>query len=480
MEAAMLKNRAAKWSKRRWLLALPCFFSFALLISPFEVEAQTSARTGLRVGIIGDQTFSTDIQESYGVLKRGVEILRKENVACVVHTGDLVESNVSPAQYTALFEQATNVLDELRRPWSLAPGDHDVNPPFPPFVPDSTDRSREKLFYDLYRRRVPQLTKTLNHSFDLRGYHFVALNSQEHLSTDPRWGDVFLNKISADQFSWLKNDLERHRTGKGIIIFLHQPMWYNWTNWAAVHQLLRRYPVLAVVAGHFHYDQDEGRIDNIRYLVVGATGGNLKQASRDAGGVHHVTVMTIRGRKVEFRLIPIDEAEPLQITPRGDMDRVQAIDVLLGELFSFGSQNTICVKDNRLFNEKMEPAKLSLVPVGNPIDQPVKLALQLLSEKLTLKNPQFMASGCQQLLPDATCVMAPGARVESSNNSSVVLNNRFAPLPPLWESGLEVKQGATISAGDVIQLKVRLSFQGAQGEQVVERVATATIKACSP
>ncbi len=465
---------------RGWLFLLHASLAIVLLVFASEVKAQSSAKTVLKVGVIGDQTGSADIDKSYDVLRRGVDILSKENVKCVLHTGDLVESNVSPEKYRARFDEAAALLDHLGKPWSLAPGDHDVNPPFPPFVPDSADRSREKLFYELYRRRVPHLTTTLNHSFDIDGYHFIALNSQEHLSTDPRWGDIFLNKISADQITWLKNDLAKSHASKGIIVFIHQPMWYNWSNWTPVHELLRSHRALAVIAGHFHYDQDEGEIDGIRYFVVGAAGGSVKQASRDAGNVQHVTVVTIQGRKVGFRLIPIDGAEPLHATPRADMDRVQAIDVLLGELFGFGSDNSVCVKDNHLFNQNMGPAKLSLIPVGNPIDQPVKLSLQLLSDKIDLRNSQFMPGACQQVTPDGQCILAPGTRVESSNNSLVVLNNRFAPLPPVWESGLDVKPGSTVAPGDAIQLRVRLSFEGVQGRHFVEGTAAVTIKACSP
>jgi Calcineurin-like phosphoesterase len=420
-----------------------------------------AAQPRLRVGIIGDQTSTSNLQQSYQVLEKGVELLAKENISCALHTGDLLESSVSPADYRAQFAQAAGILDKLRRPWHLTPGDHDVNPP--QYVPNSTDRSREELYRELYRQREPGLTNTLNHSFNISGYHFIALNSQEHLHTDPRWGDVFLDQISPEQYNWLKDDLAKYRNARGIIVFLHQPMWYYWSNWKPVHELLRRYPVIAVVAGHFHYNQDEGKF--------------VKEASRDAGNIQHVTVMTITGRQVDFRLMPIDGSGPLKMTPRADMDRVQAVASVLDE-FRFGSQNSICLKGNQLFSNNTEPARLLVVPVGNPIDVVTTINVQLLKDKLSLINPHFTTGACQQVATDGACLLAPAARIESSNTSSVVLNNRFAPLPPLWESGLTISSGSTVVVGDKVNLKVRISFPGLQGNLFVESVATTTISAC--
>lgn len=462
----------AKRSRRLVIFAFP-FFLLPLMFSAFD-----SARPRpLKVGVIGDQTGSDDLEKSYEVLARGVEILNKEGVACALHTGDLLESRVSPEQYRIQFEQATRVLDKLRVPWHLAPGDHDVNPP--ERVPNSSDRTREQLFRELYGKRESLLAKTLSHSFDVGGYHFIALNSQEHLHADPRWGDVFLARLTGEQIAWLESDLNAHGTAKGIVIFLHQPLWYNWSGWMAVHQLLRRYPVRAVIAGHFHYDQDEGTLDGIRYCVVGAAGANVKQASRDAGRVHHVTVITLDGDKVSIRLIPIDGTEPLNPTPRLDMDRIQAIDTLLSQMSRADLGNAPCLKDNHLYGSKAQPAKISLTQIGNPIDLPVRVNIQLIGDKLSFSNPGFLAGNCQQVISNVQCVMAPGARVALSNTSSVAINNWFGPPRPLWESGLKVNQGDSISIGDAIQIKVRLSFEGEQGEQYVEGLATTTISACS-
>lgn len=127
----------------------------------------------------------------------------------------------------------------------------------------------------------------------------------------------------------------------------------------------------------------------------------------------------------------------------------------------------------------VRPAKISLIQIGNPIYLPVRVNIQLIGDKFSLKDHGFQADGCQQVINDEQCIMAPGARVALSNTSSVDLNNRFNQLQPLWESSLHVNQGNTISVGGTIRLKVKLSFEGTQGEQYVEGLATTTISACS-
>src|SRR5262249_41652327 len=126
----------------------------------------------IRIGIVGDQTFSTNLQASYGILQQGVNILSNQDLDVVLHTGDLVESTQSPTQVTADFNQAAGILDQLPVDWFLAAGDHDVNPPG--FQQDSSDRSREQLFQQLYGLRVPAFLVHPWYSFNVQGYHFIA------------------------------------------------------------------------------------------------------------------------------------------------------------------------------------------------------------------------------------------------------------------------------------------------------------------
>ena len=113
----------------------------------------TAATQTVRVGIIGDQTGTDDLRIAYEVLEAGARLIATQNVAAVLHTGDLIESSYSETEVRADFDRATAILNSIGALWHLTPGDHDVNPP--EFVRDSTDRSRETLFRTLYQRQEP-------------------------------------------------------------------------------------------------------------------------------------------------------------------------------------------------------------------------------------------------------------------------------------------------------------------------------------
>ena len=317
-----------------------CIFTILLAISHGSY-AGTTSNPGINIGIIGDQTGSYDLAQSYSILQHGVQVLSQKNIDVVIHVGDMLESTAPETEVRSQFAQATAIMDQLPVSWYMTEGDHDVNPPV--YQQDSSDRSREALFQQLYGARVPQVLQHLYYSFDVGDYHFVAIDSQEALHADPRWGNIFLAQVSDQQYAWLASDLAAHKNAKAIIVFLHQPLWYNWSAWKRVHNLLRHYPVATVVAGHFHYDQKEGSIDGIRYVVVGATGGMVKQGDRDAGDMQHVSVMHVKGpRQVKFNLISLTDNLPLHFTPRVDMDKIQSMDIVLGELWNFASTNPVC------------------------------------------------------------------------------------------------------------------------------------------
>jgi hypothetical protein len=483
---------AVKRSNRLCFLALPIIvlsliFALTDLFNPVLAES-------LRVGIVGDQTGADSCCDPYARLSKGIALLNQQNVKAVIHVGDLVESE-SPGETAALyqdaFERAIRILTTLDAPWYLTPGDHDVDPNS--FVPDSTDRSFESEFQTLYARRQPLVAQHLYYSFDLGNYHFVALDSVEHLNTDPRWGDVYLARISEAQYAWLSDDLRKHRKSSGIVVFMHQPLWYNWTSWAKVHQLLRQFPVRAVIAGHFHYCQDDGELDGIHYLVVGATGAKVKEGNALAGNVHHVTIMALSDTKakVTFKLLDVDTGQELPLPLRVDMDRVQALDVMLGGLYEFASQNPICIEGGKLYSAgHKSPAHLRLIPIGNPIDLPLQVSVSFSGNNVSLINAGFSAKACSAISLDGKCLLNPAERVSYSNNSGMLLNNDCGAcafgctcgtgcttLDPLWQSDLLESSAGTISPGTSLSLKVSVGFQGEQGNFSLDRTAQVMVAA---
>jgi predicted MPP superfamily phosphohydrolase len=440
------------------------------------------------VGIVGDQTLSHDLEASYKALEKGIGILSSRRPDVVLHTGDLVESTAPPEQVRASYARAAGLLDRLRAPWYLTAGDHDVNPP--DFKINSGDRSREALFQELYGARVPVFRQRPYYSFDVRGIHFVALYSQEVLHADPRWGNVFFAQLSDRQLAWLGSDLEAHRGARAVIVFLHQPLWYHWSGWHRVHTLLRRYPVAAVIAGHLHYPQDEGEIDGIRYLTVGATGGVTKEGSPNAGNLQAVTLLRVTGRRqVKVEQLPLGGGSSAKLTPREDMDRAQALDVQLGNLWDFSTRNPVFVKAGRLVDSCKDgkPARVRIDQIGNPIDLPLDLTIDFRSEPATvaLESPGFSPAACPAPQRGGECLLTPGARTEISNTSSVTIEGLCPcappsgpPGPPLWDAALVPAAGEPPAPGTVLSLHLRTSFRGKSGTLFLEHTVQTTVAAC--
>ena len=435
----------------------------------------------IRIGIIGDQTGSSNLASAYQVLSQGVAALNAVSPALnvVIHSGDLVESTASEDQIKQNFAQATGILKGLSVPWYLAAGDHDVNPPT--FVQNSPDRSRETLFKQLYSALNPKVANQLYYSFDVANYHFVALYAEEHLDTDSRWGNVFYARMTDDQYNWLAADLAQNAHGKdGIVVFLHQPMWYIWSDWSRVHALLAQYPTKAVISGHTHYNQNQIALDGIQYWVVGATGGDTKQGQQNAGDLQHVTLLTIDGAQIQFQMIPLAPYTQTTWTPRVIMDRVQAIDQMLGSLFSFATNSPVFVQNNQLVSAcgSATPAQLVVKDIGNAVARPATATINVTGPPgFAVTQGSFGDGLCAGSLGTFQCTLNASAGVAVSNTSLVQLN-QYPPPPPLWTGTLGV-QGTAPGAGGVITLQLLMSFEEENQSYAIFRTGSTTIQACS-
>lgn len=443
----------------------------ALPAANTNAAAPATSAAPIRIGLIGDQTFSTNLQASYGVLQQGVAVLSQQPIDIALHVGDLVESSGTPAQITSEFNQATGILDQLPVSWFLTAGDHDVNPPA--FQQDSPDRSREHLFQQLYGQRVPAFAIHPWYSFDFQGYHFISLYSFGALWSDSRFGNIFLSQVYDDQFAFLQNDLAAHANAAAIIVWVHQPLWYHVSGWQRVHNLLRQYPVAAVISGHLHYSQDSTVRDGIHYVSMGATGAFKKNGSRNAGDVDLVAVLTVNGRThVNLDLIPLD-GQSLSLAPQVDMDRVQALDVQLGNFFDFSQVNPVFNKNGQLVSDCTSgtPATIQITEIGDPIDLPLDTKITFSGAGVNLSNPSFAADVCQQVINGTECVLKRDAHTFISNYSSVDIDTFDGPL---WSTGLS----GTAAPGTPLNFNVKTTFAGAAGQYFLQTTTSTTVQAC--
>ena len=413
----------------------------------------------ITIGIIGDQTGASDVIASYRLLQSGVDALNAQNPDVVIHVGDLVESNNPPESVRFHFEQATGILGGLKSKWYLTPGDHDVNPES--WRPDSPDRRNELLFRSLYAMLNPLVKDNFYYSFDVRGYHFVSLYALEHLRTDPRWGNVFFSGISDNQFDWLKKDLASMIPGtRGVIVFVHQPLWYNWSDWERVHNMLRDYPMVAVIAGHFHYGQIERH--DFPYITVGAT-----------GGLQHVTIVAATGRNVAVNAIPLTTKQRIDLPLRSRMDRIQAVDSGLDN----GYIGKVFLSNGRLVGDcaTKSPAVITLRAIGNPTNFSGTLALSLATPEVVILNPTYDKTICNKVSLDGmTCVMAANAGIYYSNTSII------GPDPSkeyTWKGTLKSLKHFDIKT--LLKLYARFSYGIANDPDYVGKSFRVPVEACS-
>jgi hypothetical protein len=430
-----------------------------------------------------DPNTAENLDQSYQVLASAMGMLKTRHLDAVLHTGDLVETQFTPTEqkYRELFDRASALLNSAGVPWYLTPGDHDVNPPGD-FTPNSSNKTFQNFFRTVYRVNGREVPECLCYSFNVGEFHFAAVNSLEHLRTDPRWGDVYYSGLSDRQFEWLTQDLDRHARSE-TVVFMHQPLWYNWTAWARVHALLRRHRVRVVIAGHFHYNQDEGSLDGIHYLVVGGTGGDVKQGNEAAGNVQHVTVMTLeRGSPPRFEATSVS-GQAIKFAAREDADRVQALDVMLsnnyGKSFSsFPEQNPLCVIDGKLYaNAKKDPPKLRVMGIANPMDASLDVAVAPQPGPLAVRNPTFTVGpvGCERVSPQQVCTMRGGTGIAYSNNSAVLL---LQGLPAIWQADVTAESPAP---GMTVRLILRTAFEGRTGRyELVRNLESKVAPSCAP
>jgi hypothetical protein len=175
--------------------------------------------------------------------------LAEQDVDRLLYLGDVYQTGTAE-EFARHYHPAFGRFKRVTEP---IPGDHE----WP---------NRETGYNDYWAARLERSQNRYYYSFDLAGWHFVALNSQEPLDRRAR------------QFAWLQNDLDG-RTGDCTVVLVHKPR-FN----AGFHEDFERLePVwaalkgraVAVVSGEDHNYQ---RFKPTRGLVqfVAGTGGRFR------------------------------------------------------------------------------------------------------------------------------------------------------------------------------------------------------------
>ena len=419
----------------------------------------------IKIAIMGDQTGAYNLDSAYSVMATAAQRMGTHSPDLLLHVGDMTESRVMDSnEYVSDFNQAIGIMKSLDIPWYLTAGDHDVNPGS--YEPQSADRSNETRFRDLCINAGLPMQDNLYYSADLQGYHLVFLYSLENLHTDPRWGSIFLNGISEKQMAWLQKDLEDNKDAKGIIVVTHHPHWYSWSNWYPVHAVLRDYPVVAVIGGHFHYDQVDGLIDGIKYMVVGATGGAIKEADAESGGCHEYALLSLKGGDISsYELHEVFSDSLLKQTSRRSMDRIQAISSSMSNIF--GDENLV-IGDGKVWSRDVNGSLthktiIDIESIGNPIDLPVELAINPLGPHLG--SPQWVGSKVGNR-GDTSITLEPGEKIGWANYSNT---GQWHKPAAIWQTDIAVDSLLT-EQPSTIGVRIKMEFVDIQPRWIATNI----------
>ena len=220
---------------RQFRFALLALVLSASLGAAANAAASDSASGTFRFVVIGDthikddtyvccergedknNTFNQSIYHTTEKLQFAIEKINAINPLpdFVVHVGDMAHNYFKPIDYYSKnkchIDIANELLDGLKMPWYLAPGNHDVSKSTDP------DVMSQLLFSKLGPKKIGEKGYM---SFDHKGFRFILLNQYRCLAitVDSRGNEMHC--IGRDQFDWLRGMLE---IDMPVVLFMHEP-----------------------------------------------------------------------------------------------------------------------------------------------------------------------------------------------------------------------------------------------------------------
>ncbi len=249
--------------------------------------------------VFGDRTGGPT--EGVSVLADAVRDTNLLEPDLVMTVGDLVEGYNTREPWMKQMEEFKGIMDRLICPWFPVPGNHDIYWRGAGAPKGEHEQDYEKNFGPLW------------YAFEHKNCWFISLYSDEG---NPETGEKSISKpesqrMSEEQFNWLRDTLERTKSADHVFLFLHHPRWLKGNygdDWEKVHQLLRSAGnVTAVFGGHIHRMRSDGPRDGIEYITLATVGGGQSGAVPDAGWLHHILVVTVRKQQVALAAIPVGE-----------------------------------------------------------------------------------------------------------------------------------------------------------------------------
>lgn len=264
---------------------------------PEETEAFTFA-------VFGDRTGGPP--EGIEILKQAVADTNLFEPDLVMTVGDLIEGYNDNSGWLPQMREFKSEMNKLLCPWFPVAGNHDIY-----WRGEGRPKTHHEQQYELH-------FGPLWYAFEHKNCWFIALFSDEG---NPQTGEKSfeepeLQKMSPDQFDWLKSVLAKAKDAQHVFVFLHHPRWLGRNygdDWQKVHrELVEAGNVRAVFAGHIHHMRYDGPRDGIEYVTLATVGGGQSELSYDAGWLHHYNIVTVRPQQIAMACIPVGEVLDLR------------------------------------------------------------------------------------------------------------------------------------------------------------------------
>lgn len=306
--------------------------------------------------VFGDRTGGP--KEGINVLAQAVADTNLIEPDLVMTVGDLIEGYNQSDAWMPQMKQFKEVMGELACPWFPVAGNHDVYWRGPDKPEGEHEKNYEMHFGPLW------------YAFEHKGCFFIALYSDEG---DPQTGVKNFNKpesqrMSDEQFNWLKSILEKAKDAEHVFIFLHHPRWLGrgyGDDWDKVHkELVKAGNVSAVFAGHIHHMRFDPK-DGIEYFSLATVGGHQPGWAPKVGWLHQFNLVTVRKNQISHAVLPVGGV----IDPKLITGEVSEQSEVLGRAMPMKYTNKLTFNDDGSVDTEL------VVEVKNPAKKTIEIEL---------------------------------------------------------------------------------------------------------
>jgi len=254
--------------------------------------------------VLGDSQFNnTDVFEN---MTKEVELLKP---AFVIQVGDMIHGlTYDKEELREEWARFKKQISPITMPFYPVPGNHDVG-----------TQESEEVYGEIWGK------DKYYYSWDYENNHFIILDTDYKIQ---------YNTIDDEQIEWLKKDLEEHKGSDNIFILLHRAIFIEAKDneetqtknnkdktreekekdegilaWEKIHPILIKYPVRAVIGGHYHRYTQYVK-DGIHYIITNAT-GIVPAYQEELGLFFHFLVVSVQDKKFTIALVKAGSILPI-------------------------------------------------------------------------------------------------------------------------------------------------------------------------